>query len=175
MPHRALCSFRDVPVQRRACYTRRMSPLAVPHAVRSLVTDEVAREIAQAYDDQVIFPERVLTDAPESIDRRFTGWPGQVLIIAVENQGVCAWGTPLDGADDDPVVLVGGEIWQHTGWVRGTTQYSVNVAEFVAARRWDASCLSQQPLVQAQALELETATVRYLRQQFSQKPQTMGW
>lgn len=151
-----------------------MSLFAVPHAVRSLVTDEVAREIAQPYSDQVFFPERVLIDGPDSTDRRFPGWPGRVLVIAAENQGVCAWGAPLDGADD-PVVLVGGEIRQRTGWVRGTTQYSSNVAEFVAARRWDASCLSQQPLLQAQAIELEAATFRHLRQQFSQKPQTPGW
>ncbi|MBG0568707.1 hypothetical protein [Actinoplanes aureus] len=151
-----------------------MSLIDVPHDLLRLVTDDVAREIAKPYTDQVIFPERVLIDRPESADRRFPGWPGAVLVIAVENQGVCAWGVPLDGADS-PVVLVGGEIWQRTGWVRGTTEYSPNVAGFVAARRWDASCLSQQPLVQAQAIELEAATLDALRQRFTPIPTTRGW
>jgi hypothetical protein len=155
------------------CYTPFVDLPAIPESVRSSLTAEVAREIATAYTDQVIFPDNVVIDLPEADNRRFPGWPGPVLVICVENQGVCAWGVPL--GHQNPAVLVGGDIYDRTGWIRGTTAYCSDVAAFVAARRWDASCLSQGLLLQAQAAELDGATLGELRRQFEQRPPTMGW
>jgi hypothetical protein len=63
---------------------------------------------------------------------------------------------PLD--DPDPPVLVGGDL---EGGAEGTTvRYTSSVAGFVAARRWDQSCLSATPLVQAQAAELDPSRGR---------------
>ncbi|WP_143133814.1 hypothetical protein [Actinoplanes philippinensis] len=114
-----------------------------------MITAEVAREIAVPYTDQVVFPETVMIDLPESVDRRFPGWAGPVLVLSVENQGVCAWGVPLGG--ENPEILVGGDIKNAGGWTRGTTRYCRDAAEFAATRRWDESCFSQGPLLQAQA------------------------
>lgn len=77
--------------------------------------------MAAPYTDQLVFPEIVLLDLPESAHRRFPGWTGPVLVISVENQGVCAWGVPL--GNDNPEILVGGEIQDRAGWVRGTKRY----------------------------------------------------
>jgi hypothetical protein len=78
----------------RLCYTPFVNLPAVPESVRSAVSADVAREIAMAYTDQVIFPDMVVIDLPEASNRRFPGWVGPVLVISVENQGVCAWGVP---------------------------------------------------------------------------------
>ncbi|KHD73632.1 hypothetical protein [Actinoplanes utahensis] len=129
--------------------------------------------MAAPYTDQIIFPERVLIDRPELANRRFPGWAGSVLVISVENQGVCAWGVPL--GNDNPEILIGGEIQHRAGWVRGTERYCYDTAAFVAARKWDASCLSQGPLLQAQAAELDAGTLSVLRQQCEQRPTTTGW
>src|SRR5690242_11521084 len=86
--------------------------------VRSSITAGVAREIADAYTDQIIFPDRVQVDLPEASNRRFPGWATAVLVISVENQGVCAWGVPL--GEENPPVLVGGDICTPSGPVRGT-------------------------------------------------------
>ncbi|GLZ01016.1 hypothetical protein Acsp02_82680 [Actinoplanes sp. NBRC 103695] len=94
-----------------------------------------------AYGDQVLFPEQALIEVPEADTRRFPGWDGPVLVISIENQGVCAWGVPLDQAN--PAVLVGGDVVLRTGCPRGTTVYSPDVTAFVAARRWDVSCLER--------------------------------
>jgi hypothetical protein len=154
------------------CYTSPVNLSAVPESVRSVITAEVAREIGAAYTDQVVFPDRVLIDGQEPADRRFPGWAGPVLVISVENQGVCAWGVPL--GDENPEVLVGGEIQSRGGPVRGTTRYCSDVATYVAARRWDASCLSQGPLLQAQAAELDAGVLSALRQQGEPGPVTAG-
>ncbi len=142
-----------------------------PASVLAVITSEVARELASAYDDQVAFPDRVVVDQPGPSDRLFPGWPAPVLLIAVENQGVCAWGVPLD--DPDPPVLVGGDL---AGGAEGTTvRYASSVAGFVAARRWDQSCLSATPLVQAQAAELDPESLQALRTRFLERPSTWGW
>ncbi|GAA2383684.1 hypothetical protein GCM10010170_092700 [Dactylosporangium salmoneum] len=125
------------------------------------------------YTDRVIYPDRVVVDWSASGDREFPDWPSPVLLISVENQGVCAWGVPLAG--QNPPVLVGGQIVSRTGWSHGTTQYCPDVAAFVASRRWDAACLSQEPLIQAQAAELDAGSLEYLRERYEQGPVTVGW
>ncbi|MEU8657821.1 hypothetical protein [Actinoplanes philippinensis] len=138
-----------------------------------MITAEVAREIAVPYTDQVVFPETVMIDLPESVDRRFPGWAGPVLVLSVENQGVCAWGVPLGG--ENPEVLVGGDIKNAGGWARGTTRYCRDAAEFAATRRWDESCFSQGPLLQAQAAELDDVTLNALQRRYAPRPATSGW
>jgi len=83
----------------------------VPAAVERLLTADVAAEIATAFGDQPVYPERIVVDglasAGPGLGRRFPGWPEPVLVLSVENQGVCSWGVPFDG-DDHCMVLVGG-------------------------------------------------------------------
>ncbi|SNY38080.1 hypothetical protein [Paractinoplanes atraurantiacus] len=87
--------------------------------LHELITPEIAWELAEPYGDQIVFPGRVETDTPDDHDRRFPGWPGSVVTISVENQGVCAWGVPMDVAE--PPVIVGGGIKTSAGSVRDTT------------------------------------------------------
>jgi hypothetical protein len=145
-------------------------PPAVPDLVRRTLTADVVRELAVAFDDQVVFPERVLVDEVGVPDRRFPGWPGPVLVISVENQGVCAWGVPL--GQEDPVVVVGGQLLDHGD---ATVEYAPGVAAFVEARRWDRDCLCHVPLVQAQADPLDPASLGHLQAHFGAGPTTVGW
>ncbi|GIF63618.1 hypothetical protein Ais01nite_16530 [Asanoa ishikariensis] len=137
----------------------------VPAAVRSLITAAVADELATTYDDQVVFPRHVVIDLHEDPDRRFPEWPTPVLVIAVENQGVCSWGVPLD----DPALPV------VVGDSGGTIVYTPDVASYLAARRWDRRCVHRGPLLQAQAAELDDDSLARLRADFDEQPATHGW
>lgn len=136
-----------------------MNAPAVPDGLRSLITAAVAREIAAVYEEQVVFPGTVVVD-----DQRFPDWPEPVLLISVENQGVCAWGVPL--GRPDPPVVVGGEF--------GTVVHSPDPAAFVASRRWDGRCLSGL-LIQAQAAELDEPVLAFLRDHYDELAGSHGW
>jgi hypothetical protein len=137
----------------------------VPAAVGRLLTADVAAEIARTFGDQLVFPQRIVTDspagsspAPPGFSRRFPGWPGPVLVLSDENQGVCSWGVPSGGGGE--VVVVGGDLLD-AGCA--TVVYAASVADFIAARRWDHRCLSSGPVLQAQGLNwtwLRLATCR---------------
>jgi hypothetical protein len=147
--------------------------LLVPAALRFLVTGDVARELAAVYGDQVVYPERLMVDRPDDDQRLFPGWPTPVLVISIENQGVCAWGVPL--GDPDPPVLVGGDLLDEVGWSARTTEYAPNIEAFVATRRWDQKCLSSQPVLQAQATDIDAETLDLLRRLFDECLPTRGW
>ena len=155
----------------------KVSPVnhGVPAAVECLLTADVAAEIAAAFSDQPVYPERIVVDGPAStgsgLGRRFPGWPGPVLVLSVENQGVCSWGVPLDGDDHCPV-LVGGELLDAG---EATVEYAACVEDFIAARRWDRRCLDTGPVLQAQALELAQSELGYLRARLSPAVATAGW
>jgi hypothetical protein len=142
----------------------------VPRAMRSLLTREVAAELAVVYGDQLVFPDRTVVDRPGDDERLFPGWPTPVLVISIENQGVCAWGVPL--GDSDPPVLVGGELLDAPD---ATLQYAPSIESFIAARRWDAVCLTQEPLLQAQAAAVDAESLAVLRGRFNELPPTAGW
>lgn len=135
---------------------------------RPVLVDEVdeliTEELIGLSDDQVVFPRHVVVDRPEDPERRFPGWPGPVLVISVENQGVCAWGVPL--GDPDPPVLVGGAI------EGGTTVFSPDVASFAEFRRWEAA---RDWEFSAQAGELDAITLSRLRRRYRELPGTRGW
>jgi hypothetical protein len=138
-------------------------------ALSSLITPEVAAELAGAYTDRPVFPESVVIDRPEDPDRSFPGWPAPVLVISYENQAVCAWGVPLD--DPASPVLVG-------GWVDNTERtvvHAPDVAGFIAARRWDRACLQREPLLQAQSKPLDDVALSHLRANFDEQPPTFGF
>jgi hypothetical protein len=150
----------------------------MPAAVTRLVTADVAKEIAAAFGDQPVYPERIKVDSPglPSLDgggpmRRFPGWPGPVLVLSDENQGVCSWGVPLGGGSTK--VLVGGDLLD-AGPERTTVTYAASVEDFIAARRWDSACM-QPPLLQAQAAELDQASLGYLRGRLAPAVATAGW
>ncbi len=134
-------------------------------------TANLADELALAYNDHAVYPRRTVVDRPGTADRHFPGWATPVLVLAVENQGVCAWGVPLDG-DDNPPVVVGGDVG---GGTDTTVRYAADVRAYVRSRRWDHACLSSSPLVQAQAQPLDPATLASLRSRFDEVPSTMGW
>ena len=144
--------------------------MVVPENLR-LVTSEVARELASTFDDQVVFPDRIVVDRPGDPNRRFPDWPTPVLLISIENQGVCAWGVPL--SDPDPPVLVGGDL--AAGVDDTTVAYARSVEDYVAARRWDHACLNRMPLIQAQAAELDARSLAMLRERYDEQPSTKGW
>lgn len=143
--------------------------LEVPAAVTRLLTADVAREIAATFGDQPLYPERIFVDSPASPGRRFPGWPGPVLVLSDENQGVCSWGVPLGGSGTQ--VLVGGDLLDAG---RATVRYAASIRDFIEARRWDHACLSP-PVLQAQAAELDQASLGYLRERLTPAVATAGW
>jgi len=153
---------------RRARQNYRMR-LEVPAAVTRLLTADVAREIAATFGDQPLYPERIIVDSPASPARRFPGWPGPVLVLSHENQGVCSWGVPL--GEGSTQVLVGGDLLDAG---RITVRYTASVRDFIDARRWDHACLSA-PVLQAQAAELDQASLGYLRERLAPAVATAGW
>jgi len=144
----------------------------VPTAVERLLTADVAVEIARAFGDQPVYQQRVVVDSPEALPgsrRRFPGWPGPVLVLSDENQGVCSWGVPADGSD---AVVVGGDLLD-AGCT--TVAYAASVADFIAARRWDYRCLNGGPVLQAQAAELDQGWLAYLQARLAPAVTTAGW
>jgi hypothetical protein len=150
-----------------------VNDVVIPAELSVTLSATVARELAQTYDDQVVYPDRVVVDRPEDPDRQFPGWPGEVLVITFENQGVCAWGVPL--GHSHPPVLVGGELSDGADYSETTVTYTPSVDEYISVRRWDRDCLSGSPLLQAQAAELDPASIGFLRANFREVHPTHGW
>jgi len=142
----------------------------VPATVERLLTAEVAREIAKTFGDEPVYPQRIVVDSPADPSRRFPGWPGPVLVLSDENQGVCSWGMPL--GDSSGQVLVGGDLVDAG---KATVQYAASVEDFIAARRWDHSCQSSSPFLQAQAAPLDGASLGYLQARLTPAVATAGW
>jgi hypothetical protein len=147
----------------------------VPEAAERLLTADVAEEIARTFRDQPVYPQRIVVDcpagsspAPPGFSRRFPGWPGPVLVLCDENQGVCSWGVPSGGGE----VVVGGDLLD-AGCA--TVVYAASVAAFIAARRWDHRCLNTGPVLQAQAAELDQASLGYLQARLAPAVATAGW
>jgi hypothetical protein len=147
----------------------------VPAAVERLLTADVAEEIALPFGDQIVYPQRIVVDCPAGspparpgFSRRFPGWPGPVLVLSDENQGVCSWGVPSGGGE----VVVGGDLLDAG---RATMVYAASVADLIAARRWDRRCLDTGPVLQAQAAELDQASLGYLQAELTPAVPTAGW
>jgi hypothetical protein len=146
--------------------------------VERLLTAGVAREIAATYGDQPVYPQRIVVDNPAepsltwpSPARRFPGWPGPVLVLSYENQGLCSWGVPL--SDGSGQVLAGGDL-ADVG--KATMQYAASVEDFIAARRWDQRCYSSPPpFLQAQAAPLDGDSLGYLQARLRPAVATAGW
>ena len=147
----------------------------VPAAVKRLLTADVAQEIAATFGDQPVYPQRIVVDSSAepsltSSSRRFPGWPGPVLVLSDENQGVCSWGVPL--GEGSGQVLVGGDLLD-VG--HATVSYAASVEDFIAARRWDHACLNSAPVLQAQAAELDQDSLGYLRARLAPAAATAAW
>jgi hypothetical protein len=148
--------------------------IQVPAEVERLMTAQVAAEVAGVFGDSIVYPEQVVVDTPDSnwygTGRRFPGWTGEVLVLSDENQGVCSWGVPL--GRDSCEVLVGGGLLDAGD---ATVRYAASVADFIAARRWDRQCLRRDPVLQAQAPELDETSLARLEGLLSPGPSTAGW
>lgn len=148
----------------------------VSAAVERVLTADVGVEIARTFGDQLVYPRAIVVDHPEGAPgtppgsrRRFPGWPGPVLVLSDENQGVCSWGVPAGGSDE---VVVGGDLLD-TGCA--TVVYGSSVADFIAARRWDHRCLNDGPVLHAQAAELDLASLGYVQARLAPAVATAGW
>jgi hypothetical protein len=139
--------------------------------LHGVITAEVADEVAAVFGDQPAFPRRIEIDRPDNEVRRFPGWATAVLVISDESQGVCSWGVPIGVAA--PPVVVGGELGEMGGSDETTIVYAPSVEHFIAARRWDGACL-REPLLQAQAEELDGSTLDFLRGLFREVLPTKG-
>jgi hypothetical protein len=133
------------------------------------IDSATAEELAAVYDDEPVYPNDLVIEEPHA-GNFFPEWDGSVLLISHENQGVCSWGLSLDGPQAG-AILVGGDL------VVGNTTvvYASNISEFVAGRRWDGRCLNGQPLLQAQANELDELSLEYLNDRFTEGLRTFGW
>ncbi len=100
---------------------------------------------------------------------RFPGWPDDVLMLATENQGVCARGLSLGGSRDGAVVVAGDLVGGSDAVV-----YCDDLETYIAARRWDDLCL-RPPLLVAQAAPIDTASIEYLNEHFEKRWTTRGW
>jgi hypothetical protein len=69
-------------------------------------------------------------------------------------------------------VVVGGDLLDAG---RATMVYAASVADFIAARRWDHRCLNTGPVLQAQAAELDQASLGYLQAELIPAVPTAGW
>jgi hypothetical protein len=70
-----------------------VSDLRVPGSVRHQLSRKVMHSLAEApYGDQVVFPDRILIEDPDQPEGWFPGASWPVLVLLIENQGVCAWG-----------------------------------------------------------------------------------
>lgn len=150
-----------------------MSDLRVPSAVEEALTAEVVDELAEVFDEQFVFPGQTVVSGPEDEEDLFPHCATPVLVVSIENQGICVWGVPLEPELANPPVLVGGEL---SGEPEPTTvEYAPNIAHFIAARRWDGACLGQQLLLQAQAQGIDTESLAFLRRRFAEVLPTAGW
>lgn len=121
--------------------------------------------IATGYEGSTTFPT-----TPELVDDSFLPWEADpILELLVENQGVVAWGLPLDQGDDPPV-LVG---WRDTA--DPLIEFAPSVAKFVYAMAWDCHRFEQSPLLQAQAKPLDPPSLAALRSRYLEVTETRGW
>lgn len=130
-------------------------PLALPLALRRLAADpEDFRRAVDVFSGQVMFPDEVRTG-------------DGLLLLAVENQGVCEWLVPLDAGDEPPVLAA----------VDGSSPvpFASSVEALVEAWLWDGACIGREPLVQAQAAPLDDATERFVRSRMREVHPTTGW
>lgn len=91
-----------------------------------------------------------------------------LLLIMLENQGVCNWAVQLDGSPDPPVV-VAVDTAPDELWLPATQSFS----EFVYCQIWDHAHMSACCAAQEPALALDD--LAYLRSRFQQGPTTYGW
>jgi hypothetical protein len=135
-------------------------------AAQHTLTEATAIAVARPYTEQPVFPRQRVIAGPGT----FPDWEGSVLLLSVENQGVCAWGLALDGGSAG-AVLVGGDL---CGGER-TAVYCDDLDTFIRTRMWDAGCLDGPALLQAQAKPLDDSTRERLRTRWTELDRTIGW
>lgn len=127
------------------------------------LSENVATEIAATYDDVAVFPHQVVVSSASE-------WPGDVLLLATESQGVCSWGLSMTG-ESEGAVVVAGDLTSGPGRSR---EYCPDLRTFIETRRWDAMSLSS-PLLQAQADPIDSASTQFLKRHFTERWPTYGW
>jgi hypothetical protein len=135
-----------------------------------MLTTEIAQQMAEAYSDVVVFPQRRIIVGADGEEAPFPGCPDRVLLLSHENQGVCSWGLVLDGPSAGSIV-VGGDLPEGVA----TAACCADLPTFVAMRLWDGRCLATAPLLQAQAAPLDDETLAVLRTRLGPLPSTLGW
>jgi hypothetical protein len=109
-------------------------------------------------------------DRPIPIDKwQLEKHSGQtVLPFKIENQGVCQWSLVIDGTDDPPVLV---DVDDRGGIVAAST-----FSGYVQSCIWDyTQVLDAEFLVQANVNPLSPASLKNLREHFTEWPATTGW
>jgi hypothetical protein len=100
-----------------------------------------------------------------------------LLVVMLENQGVCTWAVKLDGSDDPPVVVAvdsrrSAASPSEVRWEPCAGSFST----FMYCRAWDQGCCLTNTLVMAFAQDkaLAPGDLEFLQSHFSEGPQTHG-
>lgn len=94
-----------------------------------------------------------------------------LLIIRVENQGVCHWAVPLDEGDDPRVLVEVDSRPDNVIW----RPYSPSFSEYVFTLAWDSLAASLPFALAAQDGPLDEADLALLKARFTRRPSTYSW
>ena len=103
-----------------------------------------------------------------------------LLVVMIENQGVCTWAVKLDGSDDPPVVVEVDS--RRSAASPGEVRWepcAVSFSTFMYCRAWDEGCcLTDNPdklvMAFAQDKALAPGDLEFLQSHFSEGPRTHG-
>jgi hypothetical protein len=98
-----------------------------------------------------------------------------LLVVMIENQGVCTWAVKLDGADDPPVVVEvdsrrSASSPSEVRW----EPCAVSFSTFMYCRAWDHGLNGKLVMAFAQDKALAPSDLEFLHSHFSEGPRTHG-
>jgi hypothetical protein len=121
-----------------------------------------------------LYPEHDHSAEPHQLDGLVQAG---LLVVMIENQGVCTWAVKLDGSDDPPVVVEVDSINSadspsEVRWEPCAASFST----FLYCRAWDHGCwLTGEPVVAfAEDKALAPGDLKFLQSHFSEGPRTHG-
>jgi hypothetical protein len=94
-----------------------------------------------------------------------------LLVLMVENQSTCTWAVKLDNSDDPPVLLTLDDLRPKSHWEINTDNFST----FVYTQVWDFKGIYSECNVQGESKSLSEAELRFLKENFTEGPQTYGY
>lgn len=137
--------------------------VSFPKSVREWYVDVDGRKVLAKYgnDDPALAPSDFQL---EIVDGK------RLVIILIENQGVCWWGFDLDGGEDPPVYV------NLDPPPDDLFQYSKSFSEFTFVRVFDHEGFWDEDRCSMEIYQpLSDDDLRTLRGQFKEEPQSLGW